>query len=569
MVRNDERLIKMIRKEQSGKSGNFEGICDLLFDEINALVRPLCNNSDASSRVTKKILVQLYNKINSVDTSDDIHLWIAGFVAVIMYGDIDGEDRLKYQSGYMEYSSVHIDEDKEFKDAVSRYNDALKDSGKYIYAKDFFEKLTKGQIILFEMFCYAGFTVDEIEKLLEVDSVYISSEVAVIRDKVVGSMAEDKNQKEENQKDDIDAIKAAIQSIVSNTIDEVNTTGDSYNAIVEGVNAFVENDSEESIAPKAVEDTVDDIEVENIKNALRAGLEKNGVGLEDRSNSDDFIEDEFVEEMEGDLLSETQMLDVKEIKNIDKKSKADKNSVNNEDNYDNDVEEDDDVEAEDYEEDYEEKKVLYGKTHSSRASKKGFLNAIPDNVLKILTIAVPSVAVIVFVVILLTSGKSSGNNAANLPDTTTAAATKAVDATTATTKAATTTAAATTTSASSEATVTTASTGNGSNNTSNNNTGSNNSSSNNTNNNTSNNTNNNANNIGNDDTNDVDDNDGGNDNSSNTTPPSQNLPAVTPTEPDTTPSAEPDTTPAEPDTTPPTEATTEATTAATESGNIR
>ena len=107
-----------------------------------------------------------------------------------------------------------------------------------MFAKDFFKKLTKGQIILFEMFCYEGFTVDEIQELLEIDKVFITSELSALKDIVLGNVngnqeielvsQEDNNLQEEEDSEDIAAIKAAVAAIVSDTEDEVKSETEGY-----------------------------------------------------------------------------------------------------------------------------------------------------------------------------------------------------------------------------------------------------------------------------------------------------------------------------------------------------
>ena len=56
MVNKEERLIKLIRREQAGKGGNYEEICELLFDEMNNLVRPVCESAEESKKKVKSYL---------------------------------------------------------------------------------------------------------------------------------------------------------------------------------------------------------------------------------------------------------------------------------------------------------------------------------------------------------------------------------------------------------------------------------------------------------------------------------------------------------------------------------
>ena len=255
MANKEERLIRLIRREQSGKGGNYEEICELLFDEINNLVRPVCQSAEESRKKVKKLFVRMLQQIDEIDTNDDIHLWIAGFTTVTLYELLCRENGqiITYRSGNIDYQYSHIDDDDELRLKVRDYNDALANPKRYMFGKEFFSKLSKGQIILFEMFCYEGFTIDEIQELLEVDKIYITSELAAIKAIVLGNTDEEvelisendtdikenvKSYASEDDNDDIAAIKAAVAAIVNDTVDEVNTENEGYKDIVSAVNAI-------------------------------------------------------------------------------------------------------------------------------------------------------------------------------------------------------------------------------------------------------------------------------------------------------------------------------------------
>lgn len=255
MANKEERLIRLIRREQSGKGGNYEEICELLFDEINNLVRPVCQSAEESRKKVKKLFVRMLQQIDEIDTNDDIHLWIAGFTTVTLYELLCRENGqiITYRSGNIDYQYSHIDDDDELRLKVRDYNDALANPKRYMFGKEFFSKLSKGQIILFEMFCYEGFTIDEIQELLEVDKIYITSELAAIKAIVLGNTDEEvelisendtdikenvKSYASEDDNDDITAIKAAVAAIVNDTVDEVNTENEGYKDIVSAVNAI-------------------------------------------------------------------------------------------------------------------------------------------------------------------------------------------------------------------------------------------------------------------------------------------------------------------------------------------
>lgn len=429
MANREERLIRLIRREQSGKGGNYEEICELLFDEINNLVRPVCQSAEESRKKVKKLFVRMLQQIDEIDTNDDIHLWIAGFTTVTLYELLCRENGqiITYRSGNIDYQYSHIDDDDELRLKVRDYNDALANPKRYMFGKEFFSKLSKGQIILFEMFCYEGFTIDEIQELLEVDKIYITSELAAIKAIVLGNTDEEvelisendtdikenvKSYASEDDNDDIAAIKAAVAAIVNDTVDEVNTENEGYKDIVSAVNAiksepdYNNNDTLGATLVNINKEHInniiknsenktgkDDTEIELTENKLKNDTPKSGK----KANTKD-IEADYIDEDEADA----------DYDKSDKK-KGLAGLFGFEDLSDD---EDDEDEA-------DNKTVK----RDRMADDDSLVNSGKTNkILKILSIVVPSVAVVVFIVILLTSGVF--NKSSSTSNSVTAAETK-------------------------------------------------------------------------------------------------------------------------------------------------
>ena len=429
MANKEERLIRLIRREQSGKGGNYEEICELLFDEINNLVRPVCQSAEESRKKVKKLFVRMLQQIDEIDTNDDIHLWIAGFTTVTLYELLCRENGqiITYRSGNIDYKYSHIDDDDELRLKVRDYNDALANPKRYMFGKEFFSKLSKGQIILFEMFCYEGFTIDEIQELLEVDKIYITSELAAIKAIVLGNTDEEvelisendtdikenvKSYASEDDNDDIAAIKAAVAAIVNDTVDEVNTENEGYKDIVSAVNAiksepdYNNNDTLGATLVNINKEHInniiknsenktgkDDTEIELTENKLKNDTPKSGK----KANTKD-IEADYIDEDEADA----------DYDKSDKK-KGLAGLFGFEDLSDD---EDDEDEA-------DNKTVK----RDRMADDDSLVNSGKTNkILKILSIVVPSVAVVVFIVILLTSGVF--NKSSSTSNSVTAAETK-------------------------------------------------------------------------------------------------------------------------------------------------
>lgn len=483
MVNKEERLIKLIRREQAGKGGNYEEICELLFDEMNNLVRPVCESAEESKKKVKKLFVRMFQQINEIDTNDDIHLWIAGFSTVTLYEILTKENGqiITYNSGNIDYPYSHIDEDEEFKSKIGDYNDALANPQRYMFAKDFFKKLTKGQIILFEMFCYEGFTVDEIQELLEIDKVFITSELSALKDIVLGNVngnqeielvsQEDNSLQEEEDSEDIAAIKAAVAAIVSDTEDEVKTETDGYKDIVSAVNAIRSEIDENGVDYSKESDnlgaTLVNINKKRINNSLnnnivsenipsdndnkgefevdydkalssldsdKGSIDKSDLSIKDnesdnvnsleksseKSDNDTVYSDTSnkgqdikVSKIEADYIDDDEDEEVNEEEKEDSKKKKGVIGLFGLDDLADDDEYDDD-EIEDISDEKSSTKVNSNKSTNKNDNKN-------NKLLKILSIAIPSVAVVIFIVILLTSGafkkSSSANNSGTIAET--------------------------------------------------------------------------------------------------------------------------------------------------------
>lgn len=483
MVNKEERLIKLIRREQAGKGGNYEEICELLFDEMNNLVRPVCESAEESKKKVKKLFVRMLQQINEIDTNDDIHLWIAGFSTVTLYEILTKENGqiITYNSGNIDYPYSHIDEDEEFKSKIGDYNDALANPQRYMFAKDFFKKLTKGQIILFEMFCYEGFTVDEIQELLEIDKVFITSELSALKDIVLGNVngnqeielvsQEDNSLQEEEDSEDIAAIKAAVAAIVSDTEDEVKSETEGYRDIVSAVNAIRseinENGVDYSKEPDSLGATLVNINKKRINNSLnnnivsenipsdndnkgefevdydkalssldsdKGSIDKSDLSIKDnesdnvnsleksseKSDNDTVYSDTSnkgqdikVSKIEADYIDDDEDEEVNEEEKEDSKKKKGVIGLFGLDDLADDDEYDDD-EIEDISDEKSSTKVNSNKSTNKNDNKN-------NKLLKILSIAIPSVAVVIFIVILLTSGafkkSSSANNSGTIAET--------------------------------------------------------------------------------------------------------------------------------------------------------
>lgn len=80
-----------------------------------------------------------------------------------------------------EYNYDSISEDSEFAKCAADYNQAFLDIDQLNEIMTDFEDFSKGQRLLYLMFAYESYTIDEIEDLLEIDSTFIGTQIMQIR----------------------------------------------------------------------------------------------------------------------------------------------------------------------------------------------------------------------------------------------------------------------------------------------------------------------------------------------------------------------------------------------------
>ena len=113
----------------------------------------------------------------------DIHLWIARFTTVEVYNVCKKQNGELFdtQISAEEYNYDSISEDSEFAKCAADYNQAFLDIDQLNEIMTDFEDFSKGQRLLYLMFAYESYTIDEIEDLLEIDSTFIGTQIMQIR----------------------------------------------------------------------------------------------------------------------------------------------------------------------------------------------------------------------------------------------------------------------------------------------------------------------------------------------------------------------------------------------------
>lgn len=84
MEKKDELLIQLINEEIQGKGGGFEQFCELLTDEVLAIVKKVFpSNQTQQKKAVKQILVRIYQRIDMADLNN-IHEWIEQFAMEVL-----------------------------------------------------------------------------------------------------------------------------------------------------------------------------------------------------------------------------------------------------------------------------------------------------------------------------------------------------------------------------------------------------------------------------------------------------------------------------------------------------
>ena len=187
MDRQDKELVRLLNSAKKGNKDSYERLCELIYNEVYNLVAFIYTSRETRVKLTKHVLVRIYKNLDDFDAGEtDVHLWIARFTTLEVYricvmqnGELFGacEDAA-------EYGCESVEDDEELARCASEYNEAFLDRNKLEEILIDFKDMTKGQKILYQMFCYESYTLDEIEDLLEVDSTFLAAQLTAVRTKL-------------------------------------------------------------------------------------------------------------------------------------------------------------------------------------------------------------------------------------------------------------------------------------------------------------------------------------------------------------------------------------------------
>lgn len=182
MQKDTERLGKLLISFKESPEECYQEICTLAFDMVYQLVFQLYENEDISTKAAKLILLKVCRQADTYAAQEDPYNWIAKFVTKTLYGMYHRKqgELFSYNTECTAYAYELLEDDKELSACAGAYNGIYADRS--IEMPGVFWKMTKGQIILYQLFMYEGCSVEEIEDALDEDILFIASELGVIRD---------------------------------------------------------------------------------------------------------------------------------------------------------------------------------------------------------------------------------------------------------------------------------------------------------------------------------------------------------------------------------------------------
>ena len=184
MEKEDRELIKLLNDSKKGNKNSFEKFTRLVYQEVYNLVAFVYITKESREKLTKHVLVRMFKNASEFDNEElDIHLWIARFTTVEVYNVCKKQNGELFdtQISAEEYNYDSISEDLEFAKCAADYNQAFLDIDQLNEIMTDFEDFSKGQRLLYLMFAYESYTIDEIEDLLEIDSTFIGTQIMQIR----------------------------------------------------------------------------------------------------------------------------------------------------------------------------------------------------------------------------------------------------------------------------------------------------------------------------------------------------------------------------------------------------
>ena len=191
MAKKDS-LETYIKKSQKGDKDAYRKVIAELYSEIYNLSAFIYEDDETREKLTKHLFIKAFKSIADFDSEEcDIHLWMAREATREIYNVAvkRGDNIFSNEIEQRDYSFESIEEDDELGEASAEFNESFLTEEGFDPATEFAANLTIGEKIIYLLYCYEGYTVDEIESIIEIDSSFIMSEIAGMRDSVLAAYA--------------------------------------------------------------------------------------------------------------------------------------------------------------------------------------------------------------------------------------------------------------------------------------------------------------------------------------------------------------------------------------------
>ncbi len=184
---NDIKLLQLIQEVKKGNKDVYDEISNLIIDEVYNLVSFVYKKEETRKKLARHVVVKIIRSMDEFDSETmDIHMWIARFTTIEIYNVYSKQNGNIFSKTYnnLSYEYNSIEEDALFENCAAEYNRAFIDIAELNKINGKLSSLTKAQKIIYEMFCYECFSIDEIEDVLEVDSTYIIDAIAGMKEQL-------------------------------------------------------------------------------------------------------------------------------------------------------------------------------------------------------------------------------------------------------------------------------------------------------------------------------------------------------------------------------------------------
>lgn len=215
MAKKNE-LDTYIKKAKKGDKDAYRKIIELLYDEIYNLTAFIYDDDETKEKLTKHLFIKAYKNIADYDSEEcDIHLWMAREATKELYKVVcDREDEIfSNEIEQKDYNYESIEDDEELGEASAEFNEAFLTDAGFDKEEGCFASLTTGEKIIYLLYCYEGYSVDELETIMNIDSSFITSEIASMRDGVLAAYApikaENADENEDALADEDDVVAPA------------------------------------------------------------------------------------------------------------------------------------------------------------------------------------------------------------------------------------------------------------------------------------------------------------------------------------------------------------------------